>query len=200
MPTLKRVQPWVDVVHVGDTYRTVHPGARGGYPSYTPLQRAPYLAKAAEGQGWREDNPCFSLMQTTLKRHTPSRHNLNIDNPEVEEHRIPARDVLSSVEFQPEVDLVNLLGGSQDPQVGLREDEIVDAIERPHQERLQNSTVGVVLKFHYWIHEVGVEENGSTTSTQIYHIGKSFNHSHRTEVTCNILLRPFQSVQNRSHM
>ena len=88
---------------------------------------------------------------------------------------MPACDVLSSVEFQPEADLVNLLGGSQDPQGELRKDKIIDAIERPHQARLQNTTVGVVLIFHCWIKEVDVEENGSTTSTQIYSIGKSFN-------------------------
>ena len=63
----------------------------------------------------------------------------------------------------------------QDPQVGLCEDKIIDAIERPHQERLQNTTVGVVLIFHCWINEVGVGENGSTTSSQIYRLGKTFN-------------------------
>ena len=80
--------------------------------------------------------------------------------------------------YYPEADLVNLLGRSQEPQDWLSEDRIIEAIERPHQESLQNRTVRVVLIFHCWINEVGVEENGSTPGTQISSIGKkSFNHS-----------------------
>ena len=82
----------------------------------------------------------FLLYDNTFIVRAQSAHNtliaqllsFHIENLEVKEHWIPARDVRSSVEVQSEANLVNFVRGPQEPQARLRKDEIIDAPNSPH--------------------------------------------------------------------